>query len=141
MLLVENTTDLLVSTDILEKIAAHLTERDIELIIGDDAFIQTLNYRHRRKNDPTDVLSFPVRGNRTHEPLGSIVISMDKVKEEATIHGHSQEHELALLFTHGLLHLLGHDHEQDEGEMRLKEEEIIRHFELPKSLIVRTEEA
>ncbi len=73
-------------------------------------------------------------------PLGSIVISADLVKEKATEFGHNAEDELSLLFIHGLLHLLGFDHEVDNGEMRDKEKDIIVNFSLPSSLIVRTEE-
>ena len=139
MIVLENTTELLVPIDHLEKIASLLTKKDIELILCDNDFIQNLNDIHRRKNDPTDVLSFPMRGAREHEPAGSIVISMDKVKEEAARFEHSEKDELALLFIHGVLHLLGYDHEKDNGEMRALEEKLILHFNLPKSLIVRTE--
>ena len=72
-------------------------------------------------------------------PLGSIVISIDTAKKEAEEFGHSIEDEIKLLFIHGLLHLLGYDHEIDNGEMRAKEAEIIEKFNLPKSLIVRNE--
>ncbi len=140
MIVLENTTELLVPIDHLEKIADRLTEKDIELVLCDNDFIQALNDIHRRKNDPTDVLSFPMRGGREHEPAGSIVISMDKVKEEAARLGHTEKDELALLFIHGVLHLLGYDHEKDNGEMRAMEEKLISYFDLPGSLIVRTEE-
>jgi len=140
MILLENITDLIVPIDHLEKIAAYLTEKDVELILCDNEFIQFLNNVHRRKDDPTDVLSFPIRGRREHEPAGSIVISMDKVKEMAIALGHTEKDELTLLFIHGLLHLLGYDHEKDNGEMREMEEKLIWRFDLPKSLIVRTEE-
>ncbi len=139
MIILENMTDLIVPTGHLEKIANYLTEKDVELILCDNEFIQFLNGIHRRKNDPTDVLSFPIRGNRTHEPAGSIVISMDKVKEKAIELEHTEQDELTLLFIHGLLHLLGYDHETDDGEMRELEEKLIWRFDLPKSLIVRTE--
>ena len=52
--------------------------------------------------------------------------------------GHGRDDETALLFTHGMLHVLGYDHESDDGQMRAKECEIIEKFRLPKSLIVRT---
>ena len=139
MIILENITDLIVPIDHLEKIANYLTEKDIELILCDNEFIQFLNSIHRRKEDPTDVLSFPIRGDREHEPAGSIVISMDKVKEKAIELDHTEQDELTLLFIHGLLHLLGHDHEKDDGEMREMEEKLIWRFDLPKSLIVRTE--
>ena len=139
MIILENMTDLIIPTGHLEKIASHLTEKDVELILCDNEFIQFLNGIHRRKDDPTDVLSFPIRGDRTHEPAGSIVISMGKVKEKAIELGHTEQDELTLLFIHGLLHLLGYDHETDDGEMRKLEEKLIWRFDLPKSLIVRTE--
>jgi probable rRNA maturation factor len=72
-------------------------------------------------------------------PLGSIVISYDFVEKKAKEFSHSQDDEFTLLFIHGLLHILGYDHECDNGEMRQKEEDIIRAFSLPQSLIVRTE--
>ena len=139
MIQLENITDLIVPVDHLEKIARYLTDKDVELILCDNDFIQLLNHVHRRKNDPTDVLSFPLRGNREHEPAGSIVISMDKVKEKAIELGHTEKDELTLLFIHGLLHLLGYDHEKDNGEMREMEGKLIWRFDLPKSLIVRNE--
>jgi probable rRNA maturation factor len=141
MILLENLTDLLISVDLLEKIAIYLTDKDIELILGDDDFIQAMNHKFRRKNDPTDVLSFPIRGDRENEPIGSIIISMDQVIEKAEAYGHLPQDELALLFIHGLLHLMGFDHERDNGEMREKEEKLIWRFGLPTSLIIRAEEA
>ena len=72
--------------------------------------------------------------------LGSVVINLDLVELKAAQLGHGRDDETALLFTHGLLHMLGFDHESDSGQMRAKECEIIEKFRLPKSLIVRTEE-
>ena len=71
--------------------------------------------------------------------LGSVVINLDLVELKAAQLGHGRDDETALLFTHGLLHVLGFDHESDRGQMRAKECEIIEKFRLPKSLIVRTE--
>ena len=135
-----NETDLLVDTDLLEKIAEDLTQQQIELIITDNAGITALNAEHREKNEPTDVLSFPMKGTLPHTPLGMIVISKDYVIEKGKEYGHTDQEELTLLFIHGLLHLIGFDHETDNGEMRRKEEVIINAWKLPQSLIVRTEE-
>ena len=71
--------------------------------------------------------------------LGSVVINLDLVELKAAQLGHGRDDETALLFTHGMLHVLGYDHENDDGQMRAKECEIIEKFRLPKSLIVRTE--
>ena len=78
-------------------------------------------------------------GNFAPALLGSVVINLDLVELKAAQLGHGRDDETALLFTHGMLHVLGYDHESDDGQMRAKECEIIEKFRLPKSLIVRTE--
>ena len=141
MLQIDNHTKLAISHDILESIAAQFTSAPIELLIVDDRKIQSFNREFRDIDRPTDVLSFPLDTTAgSSMPLGSIVISADHVASNAKIFGHSIKDELTLLFIHGLLHLLGYDHEHDNGEMRHIEREIIAQWELPKSLIVRTEE-
>jgi probable rRNA maturation factor len=140
MIELDNQTELNVDTEALEKIAALLTDAPIELIITDNETIRELNARYREKDKPTDVLSFPLEQAIPGMPLGSIVISEPYVREKAEEFGHAPDDELALLFIHGLLHLLGYDHEVDNGEMRAKEQELIEQFHLPKSLIVRTTE-
>jgi len=129
----------------LEEIASSLSTKGVELIITDDKTMQALNSEHRGKETSTDVLSFPMVAPFTEQsifgmPLGSIVISETYVKEKAKALGHTVQDELSLLFIHGMLHLLGFDHETDNGEMRQREEAIINQFDLPKSLIVRTGE-
>jgi len=141
----DNQTELTVDVESLEKIADSLSQREIELIITDNDSIAKLNASHRDKDVPTDVLSFPLENHFNGQafqgmPLGSIVISADFVKEKAETFEHTYQDELSLLFIHGLLHLLGFDHETDQGEMRKKEKEVIRSFGLPSSLIIRTEE-
>jgi len=136
----DNQTNETINIYILEQIAQSLTTRKIELIITDNETIQELNREYRAKDTATDVLSFPIDLNIPSMPLGSIVISFDFVKEKSTIFKHTLEDELSLLFIHGLLHLLGYDHEVDSGEMRSREKNIIETFSLPASLIVRTEE-
>ncbi len=145
MLNIENLTDYSVPIKMLENIANSLTSRDIDLTLCYNNTIQAYNKEHRQKNQPTDVLSFPIENDLIVSdefalPLGSIVISVDYVTKNAKEFGHSSDDELALLFIHGLLHILGYNHEIDNGEMRKKEAKIIKGFGLPKSLIVRTEE-
>ena len=135
----DNRTDYQFDIKLLENIADYLTQKDIELILTDDEEIRKLNKEFRGIDKPTDVLSFPLE-DTPGAMLGVIVISLDKVLEAAQKYNHTPLEELALLFTHGLLHLLGYDHEVDKGEMREKEKEIIEKFNLPKSLIVRNED-
>ncbi len=141
MILLDNETDHAVDIEILERLAATLTDRDIELIVCNDETIADLNMQHRGISKATDVLSFPIDGNHQHLPLGTIVISYDTAALASKQHGHEPQDELALLFTHGMLHLLGYDHETDNGEMRSAEHKIIKQFGLPDSLIIRTEKA
>ena len=121
----------------LEKIANSLTQKDIELLVVKNDEIQELNKEHRNIDKATDVLSFPMDFEMPHMPLGSIVISTDFVEEKAKEYGHEFNEEFSLLFIHGLLHLLGYDHEVDNGEHRNKEEELIKEFNLHDSLIIR----
>ena len=139
MIDIDNQTSYEVKTKLLEQIAASLTDKEIELIVTDNETIAQINAEYRNIDKATDVLSFPYDADMPMAPLGSIVISYDFVKEKAAEFGHSEDDEFALLFIHGLLHILGYDHEVDNGEMRQKEEQIIHNFNLPKSLIVRTE--
>ena len=144
MIDLDNQTTLEVNIDLLEEIAQALSTKEVELIITDDESIQALNAAYRDKNSTTDVLSFPLDAPFTEAsifgmPLGSIVIAASFVKEKASFFGHSVQDELSLLFIHGMLHLLGFDHEVDSGEMREREAALIKQFDLPKSLIVRME--
>ena len=138
MIELDNRTSLEVNEPLLEKIANSLTDKEIELIITDDMEMLSINTQHRGIEKSTDVLSFPYE-EMPMSPLGSIVISKDFVLSKANELQHSSQDEMTLLFIHGLLHLLDFDHEVDSGEMRLKETSLIKEFQLPTSLIVRTE--
>ena len=138
MIELDNRTNLTVDTSLLQSISDTLTKKEIELIITTSNEIQSINAEYRNIDKATDVLSFPYE-EMPMAPLGSIVISEDFVKEKAKDFGHSELDELTLLFIHGLLHLLGYDHEVDSGEMREKELSLIEEFNLPTSLIVRTQ--
>jgi probable rRNA maturation factor len=149
MLNIENLTNLTINIKLLEEISEVLLKksqsREIDLTICNNQIIQQYNYEYRGKEKPTDVLSFPIENDMIIGmdimPLGSIVISEDFIKERANELQHTYNDELSLLFIHGMLHLLGFDHETDSGEMREREAEIINQFHLPKSLIIRTEES
>jgi len=137
MIELDNRTENNYNFALLEQISDALSDREIELILTDNDEISHINREFRGIDKATDVLSFP-SNPFPGAPLGSIVISVDKVESIAKELGHSKNDELALLFIHGMLHLLGFDHEVDNGEMRDKEVEMIEKFNLPKSLIIRT---
>jgi len=137
MIELDNRTDKKYDLALLERIATALSTQEIELIfVHDDEMVQ-INKEFRNIDKTTDVLSFP-SDPFPNAPLGSIVVSVDKVQSVAQQLGHTPQDELALLFIHAMLHLLGMDHEVDSGEMRQEEERLVTLFGLPKSLIVRT---
>jgi len=95
------------------------TSGEVGVLVCDDARMQELNRSYRGKNTPTDVLSFP-GGDR--EPggvphIGDVAISLDTAIVQAESAGHSLQRELETLLLHALIHLAGHDHETDHGEM------------------------
>jgi len=140
MIDISNETNLNIPLDIITKITKSLTSKDIDLLVTTNESIKEINLEYRNINKPTDVLSFPFEESELM-PLGSLVISSEYVSKVSKELGHKEDEEFCLLYIHGLLHLLGFDHEVDEGQMRLKEEELIKKFLLPKSLIVRTQES
>ena len=138
MIDIDNQTDKNIDTALLEKIAKSMSSQDVELILTNTKTMQAINLQTRNIDKPTDVLSFPYE-KMPMTPLGSIVICEELAASVASKLGHTQEEERALLFIHGMLHIMGYDHELDSGEMRERETEIIKQFNLPESLIVRTE--
>jgi probable rRNA maturation factor len=107
---------------------------DLSILICDDAFIRGLNRQYRDKDESTDVLSFE-QGDSYKGPDGSerflagdIVISLDALTRNAEEFGISRDEELRRLITHGILHLSGMDHEDNESTrpMLLLQEEILR---------------
>lgn len=127
-----------INISFLENIASKLSDQDVELVFVDDHNMQQINKEQRNIDKSTDVLSFPLH-KLPNLPLGSIVINLDLAKQMALKFNHSLNDEISLLFIHAMLHLLGFDHEIDNGEMRLKEIELINFFNLSNSLIVRNE--
>lgn len=104
------------------------------LLTGNDE-IQVINREYRDKDQPTDVISFAYHETDDfdigpYDTLGDIVISLERVFEQAKEYNHSNEREFFYVLTHGILHLLGYDHieEEDKKEMRQKEEEILKEF-------------
>jgi probable rRNA maturation factor len=110
--------------------------RSFECLISGDAELARLNAAFRGRAYATDVLSFPA-GNRAGR-LGEIAISWERAAEQAMLLGHSVQQEIGILMLHGLLHLLGYDHENDGGHMARMETAWRRKLELPRALIERS---
>jgi len=106
-----------------------LEQVELSIVLCDNAFIHPLNRDYRGKDQPTDVLSFSQReGGDPEDPmLGDVIISIERATEQAADHDNSISAELSLLLVHGILHLLGYDHEEDEEAemMEAKEKEIL----------------
>ena len=106
-----------------------LEEVELSIVLCDNAFIHPLNRDYRGKDKPTDVLSFSQReeGDPQDPMLGDVIISIERAKAQAGDHGNSVSAEISLLLVHGILHLLGYDHEEDEEAeaMEAKEKEIL----------------
>lgn len=122
-----------------EKIAQKLC---IQLQICNDTEIQVINFSHREKNSPTDVLSFPsmifpygtLKDNinllqEVYDDemrayfIGDCILSMETAKRQAELYGHGLERELAFLFAHSIFHLFGYDHQTPEQELQMREKQ------------------
>jgi len=111
--------------------ALRLSPDDFSVALVSDSRIAALNGRYRGKRRPTDVLSFPLRnGSAGDGYLGEVVISAQTAQRNARRYGHSAEEELKLLILHGVLHLLGYDHETDRGQMSRREHQLRRRLGL-----------
>ena len=103
-----------------------------------DRRMRRLNRQYRKRDRSTDVLAFATREGPSPSSslLGDVVISWDTAVRQASIAGHSVDHELVILLIHGVLHLLGYDHDRDEPEarrMQRKERSVFQSLQpLPK---------
>lgn len=137
MIVLDNITSYSINITKLESIYNLLSNKEVELLVVYDEQMQRYNYDFRNINKTTDVLSFPIEDISGNEPLGSIIINLDYAYKVSNQLQHSLDEEIAILFIHGVLHLLGFDHETDMGEMRTKELELAKVFQLPTTLIGR----
>ncbi len=98
---------------------------DFSVLLTTDRTIRRYNSRYRGQDEATDVLSFPTRGSLPpgvdNPYLGDMMISVETAYRQALRRNHSLEREICTLMIHGWLHLLGMDHERDQGQMRRKE--------------------
>ena len=104
---------------------------EVDVMVSGNQRLRELNRRFRRKNKPTDVLSFPRPSG------GDIAISAQIARDNARLYGHSMAEELKILVLHGMLHLAGYDHESDNGRMARVEARLRARLKLPASLIDR----
>jgi probable rRNA maturation factor len=118
----------------LARIAPRSARGSVSIAILRDARVKTLNRKYRRQNKATDVLSFAGTGDF----LGDIAISRGIARKQAYFLGHSLQSELRVLALHGLLHLLGYDHDSDNGRMARVEARLRRKARLPLGLIARS---
>jgi probable rRNA maturation factor len=116
---------------------------ELSILVTDDAELHGLNLDYRGIDEPTDVLSFAaeeehagfVRPPDMPRYLGDLAISYERVVAQAAEYGHSPARELAFLTAHGVLHLLGYDHErgpEDEARMFARQDQIMQLLELPR---------
>ena len=110
---------------VLEGAARALSiDGEVSLVLTGDRAVRALNARYRGKDRPTDVLSFP--GGGTQDELGDIVISVETAARNARGLGRTVPQELDVLALHGFLHVLGYDHETDQGQMDRLERRLRR---------------
>ena len=109
---------------ILKDLECH--DAELSILITDDNHIAELNRRFLKKKGPTNVLAFPIRDDDPAEPetlmLGDIVISLDAAMRDAKKAGESLTRMIDRLLIHGLLHLVGYDHERSEEAVKMEEE-------------------
>ncbi len=103
---------------------------DFTLILSNDRKIRRLNRLFRHKDQPTDILTFPSSPTDwkddpfENRSLGDMMVSVETAYRQAIRQRHSLEREIDILLIHGVLHLLGYDHERDQGQMRRKERRL-----------------
>ena len=112
-----------------------LLEAELSLLFVKDLQIQALNRQHLRRDEPTNVLAFPMREGEfsTLHPhlLGDLVISVEMAKRQSTRFGLNEMETVILLMVHGVLHLIGYEHEgtkKGAREMTLKQKELFRNI-------------
>ena len=103
--------------------AMRLDTCELSIVLCDDATIHALNRDYRHKDKPTDVLAFAMReglaGHLAAGLLGDVIISVDTAERQARAHGRSTDEEVRMLLAHGVLHLLGFDHQNRRQERRM----------------------
>jgi probable rRNA maturation factor len=111
---------------------------DVSVLLTTDERVRALNQQFRGLDKATDVLSFPAARPFAEEgEIGDMAISWETARRQAKDNNHSLPIEIKILMLHGLLHLAGHDHETDSGQMATRETELRKQLGLPVGLIER----
>jgi len=143
--IISNRSGVSVNLDLLHELAEDVldfekvdTGAELSIVLVDENKIKQLNAEYRGINLPTDVLSFPQLTENPTGPylLGDVVISPQIAEVQAGEYQHSPEKEMAILLIHGILHLLGFDHEtpEDKALMEEREKKILDNFLVEKEL-------
>ncbi|HOI35015.1 MAG TPA: rRNA maturation RNase YbeY [Mesotoga infera] len=121
-IIVQNKTERTIDSKKVSNIAKKVIEKELadteigslNILLTDDAEITSINKQFRNKEESTDILSFGY--GLEEEPIGDIVISLERISEQSQEFGNSFEEELLYITIHGVLHVLGYDHEGDDTE-------------------------
>jgi probable rRNA maturation factor len=130
MIGINNTTKYKIDANLVKKVAGkflasrHWQKKDLSLAFIGEATMRELNKRYRRKDYPTDVLSFgnplPFQGgDRGGSDLGEIIINPAQIKKQARDNGNTFKQELIFILVHGLLHLAGYDDRTEKARLRM----------------------
>ncbi|MFP5232578.1 MAG: rRNA maturation RNase YbeY [Acidobacteriota bacterium] len=114
---------------------------EVDVLLAGDRTLRRLNREFRGKDKATDVLSFPSPAEFAGEHAGDLAISLDTAQRQAREQGHTLRDEVRILLLHGVLHLLGMDHETDGGAMASRESHLRARLRLPHGLIARADRA
>jgi probable rRNA maturation factor len=111
----------------------------VNVLVTSSRELRSLNRRFRGKDKPTDVLSFPPIAGFANGFAGEVAISAEIAARNAKVLGHTPAQEIKILALHGVLHLAGYDHEQDDGKMARTEQRLRQSLGLPAGLIERSD--
>jgi probable rRNA maturation factor len=127
----------------LRQLSARVAGAPFSVCLLSDRGIRRYNKRYRRKDQATDVLAFPAgcNGKKEQSYLGDILISVETARQNAARYGLRLEEEIKILALHGLLHLMGYDHENDRGRMAREEKLWCARLGLSRGLTARSPKA
>lgn len=133
-----NASDKRLLSRFARKLSASVAQgKSFECLLTDDRELHRLNETFLQHDYPTDVLSFPAVDRAFS--IGECAISVERAHEQSQQFGHSLRQEIEILMLHGVLHLMGFDHESDSGEMARTEQHWRSELKLPHSLIERSQ--